>query len=102
VPCRKQQQGIALKRERYEELFHVEQRNEAENAEMAECSLSLIEADVFSRRQLERVRMLLNRLADSVDVDIVAHGKKLHERLRLLEKCSELPTFVLRTRRSPS
>lgn len=59
VACRKQQQGVARLRERYEQLFHVEHRTPPENLEMAECCLALIEASVFARRQTERVRMLL-------------------------------------------
>jgi hypothetical protein len=59
VPCRKQQQGVARQRERYEHLFHVEHRTPAENLEMAEHCLALVEASVFGRRQTERVRMLL-------------------------------------------
>lgn len=62
VDCRKQQQGIARRRETYERLFHVEQRTPEEDLEMAECCLALIEASVFSRRQTERVRMLLRRV----------------------------------------
>ena len=60
VPCRKKQQGLAQRRHRYEELFHIDQRSEDNDLEMAECCLTLIEADVFNRRQTERVRMLLN------------------------------------------
>jgi hypothetical protein len=64
VPCRKRQHGIAAKRERYEELFHVPERTAAENLEMADCCLSLIEAGVFDKRQAERVRHLLKRAGD--------------------------------------
>jgi hypothetical protein len=59
LACRKEQQGIARQRESYERLFHVEHRTPAENLEMAECCLALVEASVFGRRQTERVRMLL-------------------------------------------
>lgn len=61
VPCRKRQHGIAAKRERYEELFHIVERTADENAEMAECCLSLIEEGVFSTRQAEHVRQLLKQ-----------------------------------------
>lgn len=64
VSCRKRQQGIAAKRERYEELFHVRERTADENLEMAECCLSLIEEGIFSARQTQRVRHLL-KLADA-------------------------------------
>jgi hypothetical protein len=84
VPCRKQEQGIAQKRQRYEELFHVPNPTDEELLEMAECCLSLIEASVFSPRQHERVRMLLHRVPDRP-----RHAKrrqKLLGRVRNLEK----------------
>ena len=62
VPCRRAQRGIAMKRERYEELFHDPDRTADQNLEMAECCLSLIEAGVFTPRQTQRVRELLKRL----------------------------------------
>ena len=62
VPCRKRQQGIAWKRERYEELFHIPERTADENLEMAECCLSLIEEGVFHVRQAQHVRQLLKRV----------------------------------------
>ena len=43
VECRKEQQGIARQRERYETLFHVADRTVDQNIEMAGCCLSLIE-----------------------------------------------------------
>jgi hypothetical protein len=69
VPCRKRQRGIARKRERFEELFHLEKRTADENLEMADCCLSLIEEGIFHTRQTERVRMLINRLADDCTDD---------------------------------
>lgn len=67
VPCRKQQQGLANCRERYEELFHVKQRTMAENLEMAECCLTLIEDGLFHQQQTQHVRMLLNLTANATD-----------------------------------
>ena len=61
VPCRRRQHGIAAKRERYEELFHVPARSAEEHLEMADCCLSLIEADIFDPRQTAHVRELLKR-----------------------------------------
>jgi hypothetical protein len=84
VPCRKRQQGIAHTRERYEELFHVENRTTDQNLEMADCSLSLVEAGVFHKRQTERIRMLLNRVADVRAEDSRYFG--LIARLRLIEE----------------
>jgi hypothetical protein len=49
IVCRKKQQGIGLKRERYEELFHVAERTAEQNLEMADCCLSLVEADAFHK-----------------------------------------------------
>ena len=61
VPCRKRQHGIAAKRERYEELFHIVDRTADQTLEMAECCLSLIEERVFNRGQTQRVRQLLKK-----------------------------------------
>ena len=83
VPCRKRQHGIAAKRERYEELFHVPARNADEHLEMAECCLSLIEAGMFNQRQLEHVRELLKR-AHALGGP-VAFSMKLQARLTALE-----------------
>lgn len=55
--CRRRQHGIAAKRERYEELFHLRERTA--DGETAECCLSLIEEGVFDTRQTQRVRQLL-------------------------------------------
>ena len=78
VPCRKRQRGIARKRERYEELFHIPNRTNDENLEMADCCLSLIESSVFTRRQLERVRMLLNKIpSDANDTTKSRYNKLL-------------------------
>lgn len=64
VPCRKQAQGLAQARQRYEELFHVAEPDDAQLLEMAECSVRLIEAGVFAPRHHERVRSLLRRVSD--------------------------------------
>lgn len=58
-PCRKHQQGVASKRDRYEELFHVAKRTVDENLEMVDCCLFLIEQSNFSKKQLSRIRSLL-------------------------------------------
>ena len=84
VPCRKRQQGIALKRERYEELFHVADRTPAEDVEMAECCLSLIEAGMFHQRQTQRVRELLKRIDSHGEAPESA--KDLRTRLAALER----------------
>jgi len=84
--CRKRQQGIARQRERYEELFHVPNKTTAETLEMADCCLSLIATGTFSSRQTERVRMLLNRLAESINAEVVARCDVIRTRLRSLEE----------------
>jgi len=63
-PCRKKQQSVARKRERYNELFHMEKRKDEENIEMAECCLALIEKETFSRKQLPTVRRLLKTVKE--------------------------------------
>ena len=86
VLCRKRQQGLARKRERYEELFHVSDRTTNESMEMAECCLSLIEANLFDMQQTERVRMLLKRVSSKHDEKIQHSVDKLWERLLKIER----------------
>lgn len=85
VECRKRQQGLARKRERYEELFHVPNRTTDEALEMADCCLSLIEASTFHSRQTERVRMLLNRIPSRRDSKTQALCNSLLTRVRAVE-----------------
>jgi Probable zinc-ribbon domain len=61
VPCRKKQQGVESRLQRYEELFHVQCRTPEQDMEMVECSLMLVEAGLFGRRQLDRVRSILKK-----------------------------------------
>jgi hypothetical protein len=67
VECRKQQQGIARQRATYESLFRISDKTDEQLLTMAEASLSLIENGVFTSRQTERVRNLLNSIADTSD-----------------------------------
>ncbi|HEY5707613.1 MAG TPA: zinc-ribbon domain-containing protein [Terrimicrobiaceae bacterium] len=85
VVCRKKQQGIGLKRERYEELFHVADRTTGQNLEMAECCLSLVESDVFHKRQLPHIRGILKRLPPGSN-ESEPKVKNLWERLHALER----------------
>lgn len=85
VPCRKKQQGMARSREKYEELFHIADRTVEQNLEMAECCLNLIEASVFHRQQLERVRMLLKRASSNPNHNTEKKINKLWTRLLLPE-----------------
>lgn len=69
VPCRIRQHGIDRTRARYEELYHIE-RTTDEQLEMVECSLTLIEASIFTTRQIEKIRMLMRKVTSShVDTD---------------------------------
>jgi hypothetical protein len=86
VDCRKSQQGLAQKAQRYEELFHEPNRTSEQNLEMAECSVVLMESSIFSRRQTQRVRMLLNKAADIGDVTLRSRLDNLLARVRALEK----------------
>ena len=61
ILCRKKQQRLVASRQRYEDLFHIQDRTPEQNLEMAECSRSLFEAGVFGERQLERMRGLLKK-----------------------------------------
>jgi hypothetical protein len=66
--CGARARGLTKARARYEELFHVGERTPEQALEMARASLDLIEAGIFSVRQLERVRMLLRGLPASPEV----------------------------------
>ncbi len=79
VSCRRSRREIERQRRRYEELFHVPQRTTEEDLELAEIAITLAEAGLFGKRQLERVRALLQRLS--------AHPRRegLRERVRRIE-----------------
>ena len=83
VPCRKRQHGLAAKRERYEELFHVAERTSGETLEMAECGLSLIEAGLFAASLTPRVRQLLKQADANRGPTGTSHD--LWRRLRAIE-----------------
>jgi len=85
VPCRKRQQGLGLKRERYEELFHVADRTINQNLEMADCCLALVEGGLFHRRQLQRVRMLLKSSKRALDQNAELRFNDLWSQLLSLE-----------------
>lgn len=84
-PCRRQQHGLARKRERYEELFHVTEPSVEESLELADCSLSLVEAGEFHPRQIERVRMHLNRIRRSSDAAALVVCNELLARVAAFE-----------------
>ena len=84
VPCRKRQHGIAAKRERYEDLFHVQARTPAENLEMADCCLALVEEGLFNTRQTGRVRQLLKQVERQIGP--TAASESLRKRLAAIER----------------
>jgi hypothetical protein len=92
VECRKRQQGIARQREQYETLFHVEQRTEEQTLQMADVCLSLIESGIFTVRQTERVRMLLNSIPEDADVRESFRFTDLIRRLLASEKKDREPS----------
>lgn len=66
--CRKKQQHIARRRERYETLSHITERSVDDTLEMADCCLTLIENFVFGHRSIQKVRWLLNSVPAESDV----------------------------------
>ena len=84
-PCRKRHHGIQYLRVRYEELFHVSERTLEQNLEMADCCLLLIEAGVFHRKQVQRVRVLINRIPAERDEETQSKCNDLLARLSVVE-----------------
>ncbi|MCU0755298.1 MAG: zinc-ribbon domain-containing protein [Xanthomonadales bacterium] len=62
VPCRKQQQRIARLRRRYESLLRESPATPHTMLDLADCTVSLVEAGIFHPRQLERVRHWLKQV----------------------------------------
>jgi len=79
VPCRRKQRGLEFHRHRYEEWFHLRDRTPRQDLEIAESALTLIEAGVFGKRVLERVRAILKAIGTREPVDA------LWERVSALE-----------------
>lgn len=82
--CRKKQQGVARLRERYESLFHVEEKSEQQILELVDCCLQLVEQSVFTPKRLEFARMLLNKIDADSDlrqrreyIDLAARSRTL-------------------------
>lgn len=61
VPCRKKQRGLEAQRQRYEDLFEIEDRTADQDIELVESALTLVAAGVFGTRTLERMRSILKR-----------------------------------------
>ena len=68
--CRRQLRAIADQKKRYEVLCQVSNRTVEQNLEMADCCLSLIEQAIFSPRQTQHVRQLLNLIPEERRSDI--------------------------------
>lgn len=85
VNCRKRQQGVAMARERYEELFHLPERTVEENLEMAACCLTLIESKTFGRASANQIRMLFNRVRKQSPDKAENLLKGLSQRLEKIE-----------------
>ena len=85
VDCRKQQQGIARQREIYESLFHIANKTDQQLLEMADACLWLIEHDVFTTSQTERVRMLLNSIPADSETRKRSFYAELFNRVRAAE-----------------
>jgi hypothetical protein len=85
VDCRRRQHGLERLRRRYEELFHQQCRTAAENLEMAECAMGLIESGQFHLRQTERVRSLLRAFRGNPDETCERRYGELIARVRQAE-----------------
>ncbi len=98
VDCRKKLQGIARTREIFETLFHVESKTVEQRLQMADACLFLIESNVFSSRQTERVRRLLNSIPD--DADVSERSRHLDRMNRILadERKSSEPSVASKSR----
>lgn len=80
--CRRQHQAIQRQRKTYESLVHVEDRDEQQILTMAEACLALIEEQVFTDRQKERVRMLLNRIPEDSAIRLRPQYSEMERRLK--------------------
>lgn len=83
VPCRQKQQGHEWNRRQYEDLFHTEQRSSDQTLTMAECMLELIENKIFTPKQTQRIRMLLNQLPEEFQAERV---RAVRRRLKAIEQ----------------
>ncbi len=83
--CRSRHHGLERQRRRYEELFHRDDRTVDENIAMAECSLVLIESGIFSTRQTECVRMLLNCIPSKRNDTVERRYNDIRQRMLAVE-----------------
>lgn len=85
VPCRKRHRKIADARRRYEVLFHIPEKTAEQALEMADCCLQLISDGVFTQKQTERIRMLLNIAKRLASEDQHLQVSSLYERVIAVE-----------------
>lgn len=85
--CRKQQREIARLRKRFEELIQVRNRTIEQGCELADCCLTLMEDGLFTIKQSQRVRTILNSIPADADIrqrsrftDLVARVKVIESR----------------------
>ncbi len=85
VFCRKQHQELKHKRKRYEELFHISNRTVDQILEMADCCMTLVEASVFHRRQIQHIKMLLKSIPTRLNKRVQVKFNELRARLLTIE-----------------
>lgn len=87
-PCRKRYRDkrnkINSNHERYQALYHID-RNVEQHLEMADCCLTLIEEQFYTRRKIQFVRMLLNKVRSTEDEQIILQIQHLEKRVVQLE-----------------
>ena len=69
INCRKNHQHINVKRKYYESLIHIERRTLNENLELAECAIYLSEENIFGKKQLNKIRIILKEISKDHDVE---------------------------------
>ncbi|MEQ1904531.1 MAG: zinc-ribbon domain-containing protein [Pirellulaceae bacterium] len=94
--CRKTQQGIAQLRERYELLFHTEEKSEQQIFDLAECCVILIEQNVFTPKRFEFARMLLNK------IDVGSELRQRREYVELIRRSRPLQAASTNNPMNPS
>ena len=62
VPCRKAEQQLQAAQRKYVTLASNTERSEEETLELVECGVWLVDAAVFSKKSLPRLRGLLKPL----------------------------------------
>ena len=81
--CRMADRNIVRQRKRYENLCHTDNPTTAEMLEMANCCLTLIEEGLFSNRQTEHVRAIINHIPP--DQQVSKNFEELVRRLHTIE-----------------